>query len=100
VFDQPWVGIENVVDGFKAEDRLGDKQLVRHVHVLPVQWMALRHLEDQVRGHQAWRDRPAREVVDRLGTVRERMQQAEHVDRHVSEMAVPVVDYQVEVDVV
>jgi len=36
--------------------------------------MALRHLEDQVRGHQARRDRPAREVVDRLGAVRERVQ--------------------------
>ena len=100
VVEQRRVGVENLIDGFRTEDRLGDQQLVSHIHVLPLQRVALRDLEYQVRGHQARRDRPAGEVVDRFATVRERMQQAEQVHRDVCEVAMSVINYQVEIDVV
>ena len=62
--------------------------------------MALGPLEDQVRRHQPWCQRSPRQVVDRLGTMTQCVQQPKHVDCHVGEVAPAIIDDEVQVHVI
>src|SRR5437870_10763509 len=67
VLEQPGVGVDDFLDRLHSEHRLSDEQLKCHVLVLSLERTALRRLQDEVGGHQPWRDWWPRESGDRLG---------------------------------
>src|SRR5207245_9836681 len=63
VVEQDWIGVDHATDGVEAEDRFADEALGCRGRVLSLERQALRPLEDEVGGHQAWGDRTAGQVV-------------------------------------
>src|SRR5207248_6695373 len=80
MLDQGWVGVENLGDLVGSENGLADQKLERHVLIVALQRSALRALEDEVGGHQPGCDRPAGQVVHRLGPMAHRVDYAQDVD--------------------
>ncbi|TMG58054.1 MAG: hypothetical protein E6H83_13350 [Chloroflexi bacterium] len=65
---------ESAEKGFSAD---GVEARSCHVSVVALQREVLRPLEDEVRCHQAWRERTSREVVHRLGAMTHRVGEAQ-----------------------
>jgi hypothetical protein len=100
VLEQAGVGVDDLAPCLEPEHRLGHEELEGHVLVLARERPALRAFEDEVHGHEPRRERPTGQVVHGLGAMAERVQHAEKVDDHIREVAVAVLDDQVQVDVV
>ena len=77
MLEQGRVGVEDLGDRLEPEDGLADQKLECHVFVVALQREVLRALEDEVRCHQAWRERTSREVVHRLGAMTHRVGEAQ-----------------------